>query len=99
LRALARSTGATINRGQETATQHDCGAFGTDSFSSPRSVGVTKINGLPRSGVIPCRATTLISGARCRFQLELLNAANPPPGRLVLFSNQPPYKFHISAQL
>jgi hypothetical protein len=28
---------------QETAIQHDCGAFGTDSFSSPRSVGVTKM--------------------------------------------------------
>ncbi|HSK42309.1 MAG TPA: hypothetical protein VLA83_00315 [Candidatus Binatia bacterium] len=28
LHALARSTGAAINQGQETATQHDCGAFG-----------------------------------------------------------------------
>jgi hypothetical protein len=28
----------------------------------------------------------LISGARCRFQLELRKAVNPPPGRLVIFS-------------
>jgi hypothetical protein len=75
LRALARSTGAAINQGRKTATQHDCGAFGTDSFSSPRSVGVTKLNGSSRWGVIPCVETTLISGARCRFQLELRNGS------------------------
>jgi hypothetical protein len=36
LQALARSTGAAINREQKTATQHDCGAFGQDSFFLPQ---------------------------------------------------------------
>jgi hypothetical protein len=34
--SLARSTGAAINRGQKTATQHDCGAFGKDTFFLPQ---------------------------------------------------------------
>jgi hypothetical protein len=33
---LARSTGAAINQGQETATQHDRGAFGKDTFFLPQ---------------------------------------------------------------
>jgi hypothetical protein len=33
---LARSTGAAINQGRETATQHDCGAFGMDTFFLPQ---------------------------------------------------------------
>jgi hypothetical protein len=36
LQALARSTGAAINQGQKTATQHDCGAFGQDTFFLPQ---------------------------------------------------------------
>jgi len=34
--SLARSTGAAINWGQKTATQHDCGAFGKDTFFLPQ---------------------------------------------------------------
>jgi len=84
LQALARSTGAAINRGQEDGNSTRLRRIWQGQLFLPQKRRRNEDHGSSRSGEIPCRETTLISGARCRFQLELLDAVKPPPGRLVL---------------
>ena len=99
LQGAGRSTGAAINQGQETATQHDCGAFGKDSFFLPQKRRRNEDQWGIALGSDPLGGTTLISGARCRFQLELRRRSEATTGRLVIFSNQPPYNFSAESSL